>query len=498
MRARFLITLFTLTAIFLLVGSLSAQDNSAPFLGLQVDAAEDGVVVLQVVPGSAASEAGVEVDDVLTAVNGEAVTSYDDLAGLLADHAVGDTITLDLLRGDDSLSLDAVLQARNELHRGPRIQINPRGSFGQFRALNNVYLGVALEASDDVVSISAVTEDSPAAEAGLLVGDEIAAINGEDVSSPMDVVMAIGDLDAGDTVTLDIVRDGETMSIEATLGEREFPDFQVPDGVFNRDVIIYDGDSWQIVAISEDSALAEAGLQSGDEISAIDGESRDPAALADYLDGLDDDATVTLTVNRDGESLDIDVSAADLDAINGLGLRFEFGGPRDGGRGNFNMPFDFFAGGGTYLGVEFQNLDADIAAENGLDVTEGALINSVIEDSPAAEAGLQANDVVVAVEGDVVDAQRTLRERLYAYEPGETITLDVLRDGDSLSLEVTLGTMADAGFPGSFFGPEGEGFGPRFFFGPDGEGFGPRFFFGPEGPNLDIVPEMQPQVEANI
>src|SRR5690606_25677143 len=105
------------------------------------------------------------------------------------------------------------------------------------------------------------------------------------------------------------------------------------------DVILFDGEQWQVVALSEDSALAAAGLQAGDVITAIDGETADPRDLADLLESLDDDAQVTLTVERDGESQEISVSAADLDTLGAFGFgfgrrqgdrgpRFEFRGPR--------------------------------------------------------------------------------------------------------------------------------------------------------------------------
>ncbi|HLU08251.1 MAG TPA: PDZ domain-containing protein, partial [Oceanobacillus sp.] len=63
----------------------------------------------------------------------------------------------------------------------------------------------------------------------------------------------------------------------------------------------------------------------------------------------------------------------------------------------------------------------------------------VLPNSPAENAGLQEHDIITAVNGDVVDAERTLRDRLFAYEPDDTITLDVLRDGETIQIEVTLG-----------------------------------------------------------
>jgi membrane-associated protease RseP (regulator of RpoE activity) len=176
--------------------------------------------------------------------------------------------------------------------------------------------------------------------------------------------------------------------------------------------------------------------------------------------------------------------AADLEILNGF--RFF------GGRGEFlpfqegDMPFSFdFAPANVRLGVLFQVIDETVAADNDLSVTEGALLTEVLADSAAAEAGLQVGDVVTAVDGDRIDAERTLRDRLLAYEGGDTVTLDVLRGDETLSVDVTLEAVEmNAGslpflneLPFSF----GEDGLPRFFFGPDRE-----FRFDPPQPAPNV------------
>jgi membrane-associated protease RseP (regulator of RpoE activity) len=113
-------------------------------------------------------------------------------------------------------------------------------------------------------------------------------------------------------------------------------------------------------------------------------------------------------------------------------------------------------------------LDEQTAAEHDVDVTEGALITEVAENSPAADAGLQVGDIVTSVNGDVLDVERTLRDRLFAYEPGDQVTLDVLRDDQTTQIDVTLGQPEIRGmFPFDFmpfqFGPEMRGRGFDFF-----------------------------------
>ena len=458
MRSR-LFVILTLLIGLLLVAGLTAQDDTRPFLGITFDPADSGVVVTSIVPDSAAATAGLENGDIITAINGEAV-SADDLAAAIGELSAGDNVTLDVVRGDETLTLDALLQARPDVER--RFQVNP------FERMERAFLGVSLNVTDDGVTIAEVTPDSPAAEADLQVDDIITAINGEAIEDAAGAAELIGEMEPGDTVTLDITRAGEAMTVEATLGSWFQSNFEM---AIPGDAVIFDGENWRILGLSEDSTLAAAGLQSGDTITAINGESVDPAALADLLAETDGD--VTLTVEREGETLDISVAAADLEAFNTF--RF-FGGrgmPMPFGEGE--MPFNFgFAPGSVRLGVMFENIDETVAADNDLSVTEGALIKEVLEES-AAEAGLQVGDVVTAVNGDVIDAERTLRDRLIAYEAGDTITLDVLRADETLIVDVTLAAVemgADMmpffeGMPFDF----GEGGFPRFFFGPDGGGF---------------------------
>ena len=100
-----------------------------------------------------------------------------------------------------------------------------------------------------------------------------------------------------------------------------------------------------------------------------------------------------------------------------------------------------------YVGVVYREIDAQVAQEESLPVTEGAWIGGGVEDespvvsgSPAAEAGLQAGDIIVSVDGLAVDRTNPLDLQVLRFAPGDAIALEVLRDGESLQLEATLGT----------------------------------------------------------
>ena len=65
----------------------------------------------------------------------------------------------------------------------------------------------------------------------------------------------------------------------------------------------------------------------------------------------------------------------------------------------------------------------------------------VFPGSPAEKAGLADGDIVVAVDGEAVDADHDLATRILPHIPGDTVTLSVVRGGRTLEIKVTLGTL---------------------------------------------------------
>ena len=98
-----------------------------------------------------------------------------------------------------------------------------------------------------------------------------------------------------------------------------------------------------------------------------------------------------------------------------------------------------------YLGINIQNLDYDRAQAFGLDDTDGALVTSVTDDSPAKSAGIEHGDIVVAVDGRKVKSTRDLIDYVSSQPPGKTVQLDLLRNGKSLQRGVKLGERESTG-----------------------------------------------------
>lgn len=96
-----------------------------------------------------------------------------------------------------------------------------------------------------------------------------------------------------------------------------------------------------------------------------------------------------------------------------------------------------------FLGVRFGTIDAMLALDNNLPVNAGALIAAVEQGGPAARAGLRSGDIVTKLNGKPIGPGQSLRALLLEYKPGDVVTLEVLRDGQQLSLDVTLGVRPD-------------------------------------------------------
>ncbi|WP_095590542.1 DegQ family serine endoprotease [Actibacterium ureilyticum] len=96
-----------------------------------------------------------------------------------------------------------------------------------------------------------------------------------------------------------------------------------------------------------------------------------------------------------------------------------------------------------WLGVRIQDVDADMAEAMGLDQARGALVSDVPE-GPAAEAGIEAGDVILSFDGHDVADTRELVRRVGDAEVGKSTRLVVMRDGKTMTLKVVLGRRETA------------------------------------------------------
>jgi S1-C subfamily serine protease len=104
-----------------------------------------------------------------------------------------------------------------------------------------------------------------------------------------------------------------------------------------------------------------------------------------------------------------------------------------------------------YIGVRYVAIDLQLKQKDNLPVSQGALLGpgqdangqstpAVSPGSPAEKAGLKDGDVITGVAGQAIDTTHPLDLVLSQFSPGQTVAIDILRNGSKLTVQVTLGT----------------------------------------------------------
>lgn len=96
-----------------------------------------------------------------------------------------------------------------------------------------------------------------------------------------------------------------------------------------------------------------------------------------------------------------------------------------------------------WLGVSIQGMTPDLAASLGLETVKGALVSSVVHNSPADRAGMKAGDVIVGYQGKEINNANDLPFLVAGTPVGKTVSLEVLRDKKETTLPVTIEKMKE-------------------------------------------------------
>jgi serine protease Do len=231
-----------------------------------------GVGVTQVVKDSPAEKAGLKKDDVILRFDGESVTSTRKLGRLVNESSPDQTVRITISRGGGEQEVSAVLakhnlgnllsaSIRDDIMKGiekdwPQIKSGDGNFVFSFGA--NRRIGVSTQpltkqlsdyfgAKDGGLLITSVSDNSPAAKAGLKAGDVITAIDGEKVDSSGDIVRAINKKQDGE-ISLTILRDRSTRTVNLTPEKSKDPTIMRPGTIGTRRIVI---PSIQVPAIPE-------------------------------------------------------------------------------------------------------------------------------------------------------------------------------------------------------------------------------------------------------
>ncbi|WP_303904293.1 DegQ family serine endoprotease [Thiohalomonas denitrificans] len=96
-----------------------------------------------------------------------------------------------------------------------------------------------------------------------------------------------------------------------------------------------------------------------------------------------------------------------------------------------------------WLGVMIQEVTPELAESFGLDEPRGALVGAVMEDSPAASAGLQTGDVILSFDGQRISNADELPTIVAGTEPGKTVPILLIRDGREQEIRLRIGELPE-------------------------------------------------------
>ncbi len=105
------------------------------------------------------------------------------------------------------------------------------------------------------------------------------------------------------------------------------------------------------------------------------------------------------------------------------------------------------------LGITVQDLTPELAKAFSIELNQGAVVAQIVPNSEADHAGLQAGDVVVAINDKPLHSSNDLRNAIGLLPVGDAVTLNILRNGKPLTIRTTIGTFTPAAVTGKNINP---------------------------------------------
>ncbi|WP_162950145.1 RIP metalloprotease RseP [Rhizobium jaguaris] len=259
-------------------------------------------VVAMVTRGGAAAEAGIEPGDRLVAIDGTKVTTFDEVQRYVGLRP-GRNIVLTVERDGQKREFGIV----------PKL-VEDTDQFGNKMEMGRI--GIALV--DPLVT--AVAPSGPAAQAGVQAGDRLIAVDGNNVATYYDIARYVADR-PGKSLVLTVERNGQT---------RDFP--MVPETLTATDASGNKKDVGSIgispvdplvASIVPGSPAEEAGIIVGDRILSADGRTIDAIGEVQRYVASRPDKAVTLSVERGGKTLDVQVVPKKAEEPDAFGNQME-------------------------------------------------------------------------------------------------------------------------------------------------------------------------------
>ncbi|WP_421799127.1 PDZ domain-containing protein [Haliscomenobacter sp.] len=304
--------------------------------------------------------------------------------------------------------------------------------------------------------ITRVLPGSAAEKAGLKALDYVVGVDQHKVDDDTELSDILEIYDAGTEATLHIYRQGKPMDVKITFGEKvnekEESEARPFLGLSPADDEEEDEDEATVgvaVEVTNESAAAEMGLQDGDVITAMNGYTMiDWTDISAMIRSIKPGDEVNLTLRRNGETLTKTGKMGkkqndSYTVINGGRNGNNFGiSWSDNGNNNGNWAKAEVMDG-AFLGVNLGSMSKEKAKKLGFSNLYGAYVSSVIPNSAAAKAGLQAFDYIYGIDEYRVGEGQSLSFILRKFSAGQKATVYFIRKNQERNVSVTLGSHDD-------------------------------------------------------
>jgi serine protease DegQ len=98
-----------------------------------------------------------------------------------------------------------------------------------------------------------------------------------------------------------------------------------------------------------------------------------------------------------------------------------------------------------YIGVEQQNITAELASAFDLPQRDGVIVAGIVKDGPADKAGLKVGDILLKLDGEKIIDTTQMLNQIANFTPGEKKSIDLLRDGKPQQIQIEIGVRPKPG-----------------------------------------------------
>ncbi len=206
-----------------------------------------------------------------------------------------------------------------------------------------------------------------------------------------------------------------------------------------------------IKGVENDSPADKAGIKQGDILLEYNGQ--DLASADDLVRLVHNDKPgqkVDLVVLHKGKEKNVSLELGDANqyADNDMRSFFGPGGHMAPGVHSFSKTWssDNSSLTDTYIGVELSSLSEQLGQYFGVDNGDGALVTTVMDDSPAQKSGIKAGDVIVDIDGSQIDSPSDVQQIVRKANKGDELAVTVLRDKSRQKIDIEVAENENMSF----------------------------------------------------